>query len=93
MDHGKLLKLMQFLMGFDDIYQPIRSSLLTRETLHEIKDVFVIVSREESHRGSLSLNSEQVLKLMSNSTLLPMPRWQDLKKEKVLGTGSEFAEC
>ncbi|GJY80795.1 hypothetical protein Tco_0493546 [Tanacetum coccineum] len=49
-DHGKLLKLMQFLMGLDDIYQPIRSSLLTREILPEVKDAFVIVLREESHR-------------------------------------------
>ncbi|GKD38344.1 ribonuclease H-like domain-containing protein, partial [Tanacetum coccineum] len=49
-DHGKLLKLMQFLMGLDDIYQPIRSSLLTREILREVKDAFVINYREESHR-------------------------------------------
>nr|GEV32236.1 ribonuclease H-like domain-containing protein [Tanacetum cinerariifolium] len=50
-DHGKLLKLMQFLMGLDDIYQPIRSNILTREILYEFKDAFLIVSREESHRG------------------------------------------
>ncbi|GKB74208.1 ribonuclease H-like domain-containing protein [Tanacetum coccineum] len=50
-DHGKLLKLMQFLMGLNDIYQPIRSSLLTREILLEVKDAFVIISREESHIG------------------------------------------
>ncbi|GJS07108.1 ribonuclease H-like domain-containing protein [Tanacetum coccineum] len=46
--HGKL---MQFLMGLDDVYQPIRSSLLTREVLPEVKDAFVILAREESHRG------------------------------------------
>ncbi|GKA13507.1 hypothetical protein Tco_0693153 [Tanacetum coccineum] len=50
-DLGKMLKLMQFLMGLDDIYQPIRSNILTREILLEVKDAFVIVSREESHRG------------------------------------------
>ncbi|GJX67197.1 ribonuclease H-like domain-containing protein [Tanacetum coccineum] len=50
-DHGKLMKLMQFLMGLDDVYQPIRSSILTREILREAKDAFVIISREESHRG------------------------------------------
>ncbi|GJY07489.1 hypothetical protein Tco_0374543 [Tanacetum coccineum] len=50
-DHGKLLKLMPFLMGLDDIYQPIRSSLLTREILHEVNDTFVTIAREESHRA------------------------------------------
>ncbi|GJT37484.1 ribonuclease H-like domain-containing protein [Tanacetum coccineum] len=50
-DHGKLMKLMQFLMGLDDVYQPIRSSILTREILPEAQDVFVIISREESHMG------------------------------------------
>ncbi|GKD31548.1 ribonuclease H-like domain-containing protein, partial [Tanacetum coccineum] len=50
-DHGKLMKLMQFLMDLDDVYQPIRSSLLTREVLTEVKDAFVFLAREESHRG------------------------------------------
>nr|GEY06892.1 ribonuclease H-like domain-containing protein [Tanacetum cinerariifolium] len=50
-DHGKLMKLMQFLIGLDDIYQPIRSSLLTREVLLEVKDAFMILAKEESHRG------------------------------------------
>ncbi|GJV91455.1 hypothetical protein Tco_1539268, partial [Tanacetum coccineum] len=50
-DHGKLMRLMQFLMGLDDVYQPIRSSILTREILHKVKDAFLIISREESHRG------------------------------------------
>ncbi|GKD55910.1 ribonuclease H-like domain-containing protein, partial [Tanacetum coccineum] len=50
-DHGKLLRLMQFLMGLDDIYQYVRSNILTREILPEAKDTFVIIFREESHRG------------------------------------------
>ncbi|GJR09762.1 putative ribonuclease H-like domain-containing protein [Tanacetum coccineum] len=50
-DHAKLLKLMQFLMGLDDVYQPIRSNIMTREILPEAKDAFLIISREESHRG------------------------------------------
>ncbi|GJY17050.1 ribonuclease H-like domain-containing protein [Tanacetum coccineum] len=41
---------MQFLMCHDDIYQPIRSNILTREILPEVKDAFVIISREESHK-------------------------------------------
>nr|GEW23967.1 ribonuclease H-like domain-containing protein [Tanacetum cinerariifolium] len=49
--HQQLMKLMQFLMGLDDCYQPVRSSLLTTEPLPEIKDAYTVVSREESHRG------------------------------------------
>ncbi|GKE79443.1 ribonuclease H-like domain-containing protein, partial [Tanacetum coccineum] len=45
------MRLIQFLMGLDDVYQPIRSSLLTREILPEVIDAFLIIAREESHRG------------------------------------------
>nr|GEZ24324.1 ribonuclease H-like domain-containing protein [Tanacetum cinerariifolium] len=38
-------------IGLDDIYQPIRSRLLTKEILPEVKDAFAIVVRKESHRG------------------------------------------
>ncbi|GJY03374.1 hypothetical protein Tco_0369314 [Tanacetum coccineum] len=40
-----------FLMGLDDVYLPIRSSLLTQTELPDVKDAVVIVSREESHKG------------------------------------------
>ncbi|GJX75550.1 ribonuclease H-like domain-containing protein [Tanacetum coccineum] len=49
--HNQLMKLMQFLMGLDDVYLPIRSSLLTQTELPDVKDAFVIVCREESHIG------------------------------------------
>nr|GEV72552.1 integrase, catalytic core [Tanacetum cinerariifolium] len=42
---------MQFLIGLDDIYRPIRSGLLTRKILPKVKHAFVIVVREESHGG------------------------------------------
>nr|GEU63413.1 copia protein [Tanacetum cinerariifolium] len=45
---------MQFLMGLNDCYQPVRSSLLTRDPLPEVKDAYNLISREESHRGFLS---------------------------------------
>nr|GEV03950.1 ribonuclease H-like domain-containing protein [Tanacetum cinerariifolium] len=41
---------MQLLMGLYDIYWPIRSSLLTRKILPEVKDAFGIIVKEESHR-------------------------------------------
>ncbi|GKC64628.1 ribonuclease H-like domain-containing protein [Tanacetum coccineum] len=71
-DHGKLLKLMQFLMGLDDIYQPIRSILLTRIILPEVTDAFVIISREESHKGippsCVKTNKPQVYAFMSRQS-------------------------
>ncbi|GKE73717.1 ribonuclease H-like domain-containing protein [Tanacetum coccineum] len=59
--HNQLIKLMQFLMGFNDVFQPIRSSLLARETLLDVKDVFAIISRKESHRG-ITCNNRQISK-------------------------------
>ncbi|GJZ21390.1 hypothetical protein Tco_0558429 [Tanacetum coccineum] len=49
------------LKEYDRIDGPIRSSLLTREILPEVKDAFVIISREESYRGipSSSVKTEK----------------------------------
>ncbi|GKD44808.1 ribonuclease H-like domain-containing protein, partial [Tanacetum coccineum] len=52
--HYQLMRLMQLLLGLNDVYQPIRSSLLSRETLPDVKKAFAIISREESHRGIAS---------------------------------------
>nr|GFA19400.1 hypothetical protein [Tanacetum cinerariifolium] len=49
-------------MGPNDVFQPIRSSLLARETLSDVKDAFAIISREESHRGIASSSSSFVTK-------------------------------
>ncbi|GKC50093.1 hypothetical protein Tco_1072838 [Tanacetum coccineum] len=43
---------MQSLMGLDEVYQPIKSSLLIRDPIHDVKTAFTIILREESHRGS-----------------------------------------
>ncbi|MFS7950553.1 putative RNA-directed DNA polymerase [Helianthus anomalus] len=50
-DFTTLIKLMQFLMGLDDVYQPVRTNLLTREPFPSVKVAFSIISREESHRN------------------------------------------
>ncbi|GKC93183.1 ribonuclease H-like domain-containing protein, partial [Tanacetum coccineum] len=49
--HQQLMKLMQFLMGLDDCYQPVRTTLLIRDPLPDVKDAYATVFREESHRG------------------------------------------
>ncbi|XP_071727532.1 uncharacterized protein [Rutidosis leptorrhynchoides] len=71
--HNKDLKLMQFLMGLDNVYMSTRSNLLLRDPLPDVKSTFAILSREESHRGvsgvgtSKSLNSAFVAQTNNNS--------------------------
>ncbi|XP_071699849.1 uncharacterized protein [Rutidosis leptorrhynchoides] len=47
-DHNKFLKLMQFLMGMDEVYTPIRSHILTTDQVPNVKTAFSIISRDES---------------------------------------------
>ncbi|GKG58812.1 hypothetical protein Tco_0594582, partial [Tanacetum coccineum] len=46
-----------FLMGLDDVYQPIRSNIHTREPLPLVKTAFAVISGEESHRNVTSMGS------------------------------------
>nr|GEX39230.1 ribonuclease H-like domain-containing protein [Tanacetum cinerariifolium] len=48
--HNQLLKLMQFLMGLDDSYMQIKSSIMSRETLPDVRSTYATISSEESHR-------------------------------------------
>nr|GFC50240.1 ribonuclease H-like domain-containing protein [Tanacetum cinerariifolium] len=51
LNHNQLVRLMQFLMGINDLYKLVKSNLLERDPLPNVKDAFAIVSREESYRG------------------------------------------
>ncbi|GJX28163.1 hypothetical protein Tco_0236242 [Tanacetum coccineum] len=46
------MKMMQFFMGLDDTYMQIRSSILSRETLPDVRSAYATISSEESHRVS-----------------------------------------
>ncbi|GKA49507.1 hypothetical protein Tco_0742580 [Tanacetum coccineum] len=48
--HNQLMKLMQFLMGLDDTYMQIRSSILSRETLPDVRSAYATISSEDSYR-------------------------------------------
>ncbi|GKD16177.1 hypothetical protein Tco_1205335 [Tanacetum coccineum] len=50
--HQQLMKLMQFLMGVDDCYQSVRSSLLTRDPLPEVSDAYNVVSKERQFNNN-----------------------------------------
>ncbi|XP_076894922.1 uncharacterized protein LOC143547361 [Bidens hawaiensis] len=63
-DFNTLIKLMQFLMGLDDVYQSVRTNLLIMEPLPTVKTAFSIISREESHRntnGSMKTQTQNVV--------------------------------
>ncbi|GJT50026.1 ribonuclease H-like domain-containing protein, partial [Tanacetum coccineum] len=67
--HNQLIKLMQFLMGLDDTYMQIRSSILSRENLPDVRSAYAIISSEESHRiatGSVSGTTQRKRKAGSN---------------------------
>ncbi|GKB49261.1 ribonuclease H-like domain-containing protein, partial [Tanacetum coccineum] len=56
--HNQLMKLMQFLMGLDDSYMQIRSFILSREVLLNVRSAYATISSEESHRvASASVSS------------------------------------
>ncbi|GJS52351.1 hypothetical protein Tco_0625713 [Tanacetum coccineum] len=58
-EHNQLIKLMQFLMGVDEIYLAIKSNILTREILPLVKAAFAIISGEESHRNVTSVRASK----------------------------------
>ncbi|GJV17424.1 ribonuclease H-like domain-containing protein, partial [Tanacetum coccineum] len=53
--HNQLMKLMQFLMGLDDSYMQIISSILSRETLPDVRSAYAIISSEVSHRVAVGI--------------------------------------
>nr|GEZ87260.1 hypothetical protein [Tanacetum cinerariifolium] len=80
--HNQLIKLMQFLMGLNDVFQPIRSSLLARETLPDVKEAFAIISREESHIGITSSSSSSVTKHQVSSFVAKSNSWTNNGNKK-----------
>ncbi|GJR16507.1 putative reverse transcriptase domain-containing protein [Tanacetum coccineum] len=59
--HNQLLKLMQFLMGLDEVYAPIRSIILTTNPIPDVKGAFATLSRDESHRSTQSHNVSKIV--------------------------------
>ncbi|GKE06032.1 hypothetical protein Tco_1398050, partial [Tanacetum coccineum] len=53
-DHAQLLKLIEFVMGLDDVYAPIRSTILVIDPLLTVNEAFYLLLRDESHRLSHS---------------------------------------
>ncbi|GJT01544.1 ribonuclease H-like domain-containing protein [Tanacetum coccineum] len=80
--HNQLIKLMQFLMGLNDVFQPIRSSLLSKETIPDVKDAFSIISKEESHKGITYSSSGSVTKPQVSSFAAKSNSWTNNGNQK-----------
>ncbi|GKA29531.1 ribonuclease H-like domain-containing protein [Tanacetum coccineum] len=76
--HNQLIRLMQFLMGLNDVYQPIRSTILAKDPLPNFL--------------TGSFTSDQMMKLLSliNDKPSPAANMTVLKVLEIVGTGSEF---
>ncbi|GKD49837.1 ribonuclease H-like domain-containing protein [Tanacetum coccineum] len=68
--------------GVNDVYQPIRSSILSRENLPEVKDAFAIISREESHRGIASTSSGSLAKPQISGFVSSTNNWSNNGNKK-----------
>ncbi|GJT27231.1 reverse transcriptase domain-containing protein [Tanacetum coccineum] len=49
--HAQLLRLMQFLMGLDDVFSCVRSIILTMNLIRDVKSAFATLSRDESYKN------------------------------------------
>ena len=80
--HNQLLKLMQFLMGLDESYMSIRSSILSRETLPDVKGAYAIISSEESHRVASGTNSDPSQKGQTSAFLASGPARNNFQRNQ-----------
>ncbi|XP_076957127.1 uncharacterized protein LOC143632510 [Bidens hawaiensis] len=59
LNFNRRIKLKKFLMGLDDVYQPLRAQILSKESLSTVKNAFALISNEESHRALNPLGKTQ----------------------------------
>ncbi|GJZ58327.1 ribonuclease H-like domain-containing protein [Tanacetum coccineum] len=94
--HNQLLKLMQFLMGLDDSYMQIRSSILSREVLPNVRSAYATISSEESYRvaaGSITSGFPQRNQVSGSSqNLNSRPRLNNLNNNRQGGNSGLVCE-
>ncbi|GKA57584.1 hypothetical protein Tco_0756772 [Tanacetum coccineum] len=78
--HNQLLKLMQFLMGLDDSYMQIRSSILSREVLPDVRSAYATISSEESHRVAVGSIAGSFQRNQASAFVSNMPNSQNFQR-------------
>ncbi|GKA67015.1 ribonuclease H-like domain-containing protein [Tanacetum coccineum] len=78
--HNHLMKLMQFLMGLDDSYMQIKSSILSREVLPDVRSAYDTISSEESHRVASGSIAGSSLKNQASAFVSSVPKRNNFQK-------------
>ncbi|GKD80968.1 ribonuclease H-like domain-containing protein, partial [Tanacetum coccineum] len=86
--HNQLMKLMQILMGLDDSYMQIRSSILSREILPDVKSTYATISSEESHRVASSSIAGSSQRNQASASMSNMPNRGVVQRSQSSNTSS-----
>ncbi|GJX09552.1 hypothetical protein Tco_0199411 [Tanacetum coccineum] len=78
--HNQLIKLMQFLMSLDDSYMQIRSSILSKEVLPDVRSAYATISIEESHRVALGSVSGFSLRNQASAFVSNVPNRENFQR-------------
>ncbi|GKB80976.1 hypothetical protein Tco_0947871 [Tanacetum coccineum] len=78
--HNQLIKLMQFLMSLDDSYMQIRSSVLSKEVLPDVRSAYATISIEEFHRVALGSVSGFSLKNQASAFVSNVPNRDNFRR-------------
>ncbi|GJR01538.1 ribonuclease H-like domain-containing protein [Tanacetum coccineum] len=90
--HNQLMKLIQFLMGLDDSYMSIRSSILSRDHLPDVRNAYATISSKETHRVVSSSMSGSSQRPMSANNSGPRPNNANMNRQSG-GSGLVCENC
>nr|GEU94406.1 ribonuclease H-like domain-containing protein [Tanacetum cinerariifolium] len=91
--HNQLLKLMQFLMGLDDSYMQITSSILSREVLPDVRSAYAIVSSKESHKVAVGSVAGSSQRNQASAFVSNVPNSQNFQRSLFWPKSHESAVC
>ncbi|GJR51103.1 ribonuclease H-like domain-containing protein [Tanacetum coccineum] len=85
--------LINFLLGLDELYLPLRSNILTKDPIPDVKSTFSVICKEESHRGSSSAtgNKHHASTFLINDNIVGNPdhikkKWANQKTSRLAGS-------
>ncbi|GJY06862.1 ribonuclease H-like domain-containing protein [Tanacetum coccineum] len=85
--HSQLMKLMQFFMGLDDTYMQIRSSILSREVLSDVRSAYATIFSEESYRVASSSIAGSSQRNHASAFVSNMPNRNNFQRNQTSNNG------